>query len=390
MERIWIVFAKETVDNLRDRRSVLMALIYPFIGPLMVGVLIGFVGQTINSMPSSAFTLAVAGADEAPRLVGFLEAHGVSVVTAPDDPMSAVRGGVVDVVLVVESDFGARFAEQQPATVKLVTDTSRLPATMAMSRVMGLLRQFHDLIATERLVENGLDPTLTVPLRIKSVNVAVGRNITGFFLNMLPPFIIFTIFVGGVYLAIDATAGERERRSLEPLLTNPVARWELLMGKAAATFLFTMVALVIQLVAFKGIFAVIIQGPQAMDLGPGVAEFAAIYLVSMPLILFAVSLQMIVATVTRSFKETQTYLGLLPLIPSLPGLIMVFIPLKTHAWMMTIPTLGQTVLFGQIIRGESVDPTQVAIASLATTAASALLLYFAARMYRREQLVFVA
>ena len=390
MERIWIVFAKETIDNLRDLRSVIMALIYPFIGPLMVGVLIGFVGQTINSMPTAAFTLPVAGADEAPRLVGFLEEHGATVVAAPEDPMAAVRGGVFDVVLIVESGFGERFAEQKPALIKIVTDTSRLPATMAMSRVVGLLRQFHNRVAAERLVENGLDPGLTVPLRIENVNVAVGRNITGFFLNMLPPFIIFTIFVGGVYLAIDTTAGERERRSLEPLLTNPVARWELLMGKAAATVLFTMVALVIQLVAFKGIFAVITQDPEAIGRGPGLAEFATIYLVSMPLILFAVSLQMIVATVTRSFKETQTYLGLLPLIPSLPGMLMVFIPIKAHAWMMTVPTLGQTVLFGQIIRGEAIDPGQVAIASVTTTVTAVILLYGAATMYRREQLVFVS
>ena len=390
MERIWIVFAKETIDNLRDRRSVIMALIYPFIGPLMVGVLIGFVGHTINSMPTSDFTLAVAGADDAPRLMGFLEEHGAHVVAAPEDPMAAVRGGEFDVVLIVESGFSERFAEQEPAPIRIVTDTSRLPATMAMSRVAGLLRQFHDRVAAERLVANGLDPGLVVPLRIKQVNVAVGRNITGFFLNMLPPFIIFTIFVGGVYLAIDTTAGERERRSLEPLLTNPVARWELLMGKAAATFLFTMVALVIQLISFKGIFALITQDPEAIGRGPGLAEFATIYLVSMPLILFAVSLQMIVATVTRSFKETQTYLGLLPLIPSLPGMLMVFVPIKAHAWMMTVPTLGQTVLFGQVIRGEAIDPGQVVIASVTTTVIAVILLYGAATMYRREQVVFAS
>jgi sodium transport system permease protein len=390
MERIWIVFAKETIDNLRDRRSVIMALIYPFIGPLMVGVLIGFVGHTINSMPTSDFTLAVAGADDAPRLIGFLEEHGAHVVAAPEDPLAAVRGGEFDVVLIVKSGFAERFAEQAPAPIRIVTDTSRLPATMAMSRVAALLRQFHDRVAAERLVAKGLDPGLTVPLRIEHVNVAVGRNITGFFLNMLPPFIIFTIFVGGVYLAIDTTAGERERRSLEPLLTNPVARWELLMGKAAATFLFTMVALVIQLISFKGIFALITQDPEAIGRGPGLAEFATIYLVSMPLVLFAVSLQMIVATVTRSFKETQTYLGLLPLIPSLPGMLMVFVPIKAHAWMMTVPTLGQTVLFGQVIRGEAIDPGQVVIASVTTTVIAVILLYGAASMYRREQVVFAS
>ena len=195
---------------------------------------------------------------------------------------------------------------------------------------------------------------------------------------------------GGVYLTIDTTSGERERGSLEPLLANPVARWELMLGKALAAFAFTAAAVVVQLVAFKLVFEVITRGEFGLAVDLGVPMFAAIFLICLPLMAFAVAIQLIVATLTRSFKETQTYLGLLPLAPALPGLVLVFVSINAHPWMMAIPTFGQTLLVGQLVRGEPVSAVAVAIACATTALAAAALLYGAARLYERDVLLFGA
>ena len=134
-------------------------------------------------------------------------------------------------------------------------------------------------------------------------------------------------------------------------------------------------------------FELLIGEAIGMQETPSILVYLGIFVLALPLMLFAVALQSVIAAVTRSFKETQTYLALLPLVPSVPGLVFVFIAIKAHAWMMTIPTLSQTVLIGQIMRGEPLSALNVAIASVVTTACALGLLAIAVRLYRREALL---
>ena len=383
-DRIWVVFAKETIDNLRDWRSVSGAMIYPFIGPMLIGILIGLVGKAIVELQKSTFQLAIVGAERAPGLIDYLHERGVEMIAAPADPKAAVRGAEHDTVLVVPEAYAADFAAERPAEIVIVSDGSRLSAVLAMSRALTLLRAYGTETGAARLRARGVDPVIVDAIEVRNVNVAVGRSLSGFFLNMMPPLIIFTVFVGGMYLAIDATSGERERGSLEPLLTNPIARWELMAGTVGAALLFTAAA---QLAAFMVMFELLIGEAIGMQETPSILVYLGIFVLALPLMLFAVALQSVIAAVTRSFKETQTYLALLPLVPSVPGLVFVFIAIKAHAWMMTIPTLSQTVLIGQIMRGEPLSALNVAIASVVTTACALGLLAIAVRLYRREALL---
>ena len=388
VRKVWIVFQKETIDNLRDRRSLFLGLVYPIVGALLLGMLVSFVGGMFRGQSVQSLSLAVEGADRAPGLMDHLKAKGVTIEPAPRDPRRAVRAGKADAVLVIPKGHAADFAAQRPAVVDMVVNATRLTTVIKVSRVVGLLREYGREIGKKRLRRHGVAAEVATPLDIRSVNVGRSRNLAGFFLNMLPPFIIFTIFVGGVYLAIDTTSGERERGSLEPLLANPVARWQFMLGKAMATFVFTLIAVVVQLLAFKIMFEWVAAGEYGIKISPDLSAFIAVALLCLPLIAFAVGLQIIVATVSRSYKETQTYLGLLPLLPSLPGMILVFVPLKAQVWMMTIPTFGQILLIGRLMRQEAADWGHIAVSVAATSLIAALLLYAAARLYDRDRMLF--
>jgi sodium transport system permease protein len=223
---------------------------------------------------------------------------------------------------------------------------------------------------------------------MKSVNVAASLSISGIFLNMMAPFLMFNIFIGGVYLAIDATAGERERGSLEPLLANPVPRWQFMFGKYIASLLFTALAVLTAIIAYKAIFSGLGMLGVGIKVNPGLGDFTMVFVLCIPIMMMAVAIQMIVATVSKSFKETQTYLGLLPLLPALPGMIMVFVPIQPSAWAMMIPTYGQTILIGQLVRGETPSATYMVLSCLATMAVALVLLFMAARFYKRENMAF--
>jgi sodium transport system permease protein len=195
------------------------------------------------------------------------------------------------------------------------------------------------------------------------------------------------LFIGGVYLAIDTTAGERERGSLEPLFANPLPRAGFMLGKYLAALFFTLVAVLVQLATFKLMFVSVGAGQGfAKVLGPGAT--LGTFAVAAPLAALAVAVQVIIATVSRSFKEAQTYLGLLPLAPAMPGLALVFLPLVPQGWMMAVPTFGQTLLFGQLVRGEPIAFGHALIASGVTLVLALVLLALAAKLYEREELIF--
>jgi sodium transport system permease protein len=395
MRSVWIVFCKETMDNLRDRRSLALALVYPLIGALLLGMLMSLVGGMFQRQQQPAadgrsMTVTVMGAEHAPDLMANFSKNNVDVVTAPKDPRGAVRSGSIDTVLVIPPGFQDAINAEKKVTVEVLVNATRLSTVITITRVLALVRSYSKTVSDLRLSSKGIDPASVQAVNIVSVNVGRARNLAGFFVNIIPPFLIFTIFVGGVYLAIDTTAGERERGSMEPLLTNPVDRWKIMLGKAMATFLFTTISLSAQLLAFKVMLDYVAAGDFGLAINPSAGAMLLALLVCLPMIAFAVGLQMLVATVSRSIKETQTYLGLLPLIPSLPGMILIFVPLNSESWMMTIPTFGQVLLIGKLMRIEPIVVGDVLIASASTGLVAAVLFLLVARLYNREQLLFSA
>jgi sodium transport system permease protein len=159
-----------------------------------------------------------------------------------------------------------------------------------------------------------------------------------------------------------------------------------MLGKFLAALLFTAVAVTVQLIAFSVIFDWVGGAGFAQSLDAPVV--LGIILLSLPLMMVAVGVQFIIAISTHSFKEAQTYLGLIPLVPAIPGMVLVFAPVRTHDWMMAVPVFSQTLLLGRIMRDEAVSAVNVLVSMGFTTAAALVLLALAARLYEREKLIF--
>ena len=388
MERIGIVFRKEVLDNLRDRRTLLGALAYPLLGPALMMLLFTTLVRQEVQRSEEPLTLPVAGAEHAPNLVGFLEQQGVTIAPAPADPESAVRLGDADVVLRIPPGYGEDFRAGEPATVQLVLDPSRQTARVTVQRARRLLEAYGAQIGALRLMARGVSPVTIRALAVEEVDVSTPQSQAALFLNILPYFMIFSVFIGGLYVAVDATAGERERGSLEALVINPVARSELVAGKMGATILFTVVAVAETVLAF----AVMLHLLSLEDLGLAISVSAgsmwAIFLITLPLVLPATALQMCIGVYTRSAKEAQNYLSFLPLIPALPGLMLAFLPIKPTLGMMLIPTFGQQLLINQVLRGEPVNPAWVAANALVTIALGVVVTIVAARLFERERVLF--
>lgn len=386
-QRIGIVFRKELTDSLRDRRTVSGALFYPFLGPLLMFLLFSVIARTFSEQTDKVLVLPVMGADNAPHLIEFLEQNRVQIEAAPADPESAVRLGDLDVVLIIPASYGDDFRAGRPATVQVIVDDSRQSANVNIRRAERLLQAYSGQIGALRLLARGVSPSAGQTLAIERNDVSTPQSQAAGFLNLMPYFMIFAVFTGGMGIAIDATVGERERGSLEPLLINPVARAELVLGKLGVTLVFSLFAVVETLIGFVVMlnFVPLDELGVRVDLDP--VSIVGIFLIALPMMLLAGSLQMIIASFTRSYKEAQNYLGLLPLIPALPGMFLAYLPVRPDVWNMLIPTFGQQLLINQLMRGETLSALHVLISVGITVLVGVTLTLLAIRLYEGEQVV---
>jgi sodium transport system permease protein len=392
LQRITIVFTKEVVDNLRDRRSLISSLVSTLIGPGILLLMIIILGKTLfRDQTENKLKLPVIGAERAPTLMLFLEQNNVETIPAPDDPQTAVRNGDSNVVLVISENYGVNFETGKPADIQLIMDSTRQSAYSDTQRVTKLLDSYIKMLGSLRLVARGISPTVTEVLAIETVDVSTPQTQVLIFLNMMPYFIIMVIFIGGMHVIVDATAGERERSSLEPLLINPVKRSEFVIGKLLASIPFAILAVFVTLLAFALAFNLfpieeVIGYPMSID----VNALIGIFFISLPMIFLASAIQMIISSYTRSYKEAQTYTGFLPLVPALPGIALAFMAVKPTLWMMLIPTFGQQILINQMMRGEPIDPLYVVVSTVSTTLAAVACIFVAIRLYQQERLLYGA
>lgn len=389
LERIGVVLRKELTDTLRDRRTLANSLLSALLGPLMLFLLFTVIGRTAGERAERPLELPVAGAEAAPGLVAFLEQRNVLLTPAPADPEAAVRAGDADVVLVVGEGYAGRLADGLPAPVRLVADSSRQASAAEAERARALLEAYGGQLGALRLQARGVSPSVVQPLVVEEVDLATPEGRAAQLLNVLPYFLVFAVFVGGMSLIIDMTAGERERGSLEPLLINPLGRGELVLGKLLASLAPTAASVALALAGFAAVVNLNPIGEQiGVRLSLGLPALAGIFLITVPMMVLAAALQMVIATAARSVKEAQSYLGFLPLIPALPGLLLAFIPLRPALWNMLVPTFGQQLLINQLMRGEAVDPRFVAVSALVTLALGAALTAAAVRLFGREAVLF--
>ena len=389
MSKIWVVFIKEVIDNLRDRRSLMSALGYPLLGPILVAVMLILVGRNFTERAEETLILPVIGVEHAPNLIGFLEEQNVEIVSSPPNPKESVRLGDEDVILVISEGYGEQFRMGNPASVQLITDDSRQTSLTSIRRVRSLLSAYSQQIGSLRLIARGINPAMTQALQIETVNLSTPQSQAAQMLNIAPYFIIFSIFIGGMYLAIDTTAGEKERGSLEPLLINPIRRSELVLGKIGAVLLFTLAGVLETLAGFAIVFNLIpLENFIGIRINLEPSSLMTIFTICMPMMVLAAALQLIIATFTKGFKEAQNYLSFLPLIPALPGMFLTFLPIRPEPWNMIIPTLGQQLLINQVLRGEAINPTFGFISAAATIGISGLLILVAIRLYSKESVLF--
>ena len=385
------VWRKEVRESLRDRRTLVSALLFgPLFGPLILAASLQFLVQRTAEEADQRLSLAIRHAERAPQLVAWLEARNVDVRRVTLDE-AATRQAVLTrawpLVLSIPEDFAARLEGARPAPLLLYSDASASRTDRDGARVRSLIAQYGASIARLRLLARGVDPLLQAPIAVQDIDVSTPQSRSVTVLGMLSYLVLLAMILGGLYLAIDATAGERERHSLEPLLATPVPREALIYGKilASTTFMLLSLALTVITCAIALRFVDLENFGMTARLDAGVVM--RIILATAPFAPAAAGLLTVVASFTRSYREAQSYLGFVIMVPALPLAFVGLLGLQPTLPLMAVPSLGQHFLMTSLLRGEPPGLANLAVSAVSSLALGALLAWVAGRLYERESIL---
>ncbi len=391
MRALVTVWRKELTENFRDRRTLISALLFgPLFGPFMFAVLIGLLLDKTVTESDQKIELAVAGSAYAPNLVRFLEDHDVAVTRIELDlerARASIRNSTHQLVLLIPQVYPERLQDGLPAPLKLVSDASDNQTGKYAGRVRHLLSAYGGQLGSLRLLARGVSPDVMQPIVVDDIDVSTPAGRALLVLGMMTYFILFAMLMGGLYLAIDATAGERERGSLEPLLTVPVPRQTLIYGKVLAACCYMLISLAVTLIAFKMGLALVPLEALGMTANFDSVVAFKVFLVAAPFVLLGAALMTVVASFTHSYREAQSYLTVVLLVPTLPILFAGLYSLKPTTWLMAIPSLSQHLLMTNLLRDEPLEPLHVVVSVTATLAAGLAMTWIAGRLYQREAIL---
>jgi sodium transport system permease protein len=392
MRIIGVVCRKEILETARDRRTLFSLLLGPLFGPVLLAVIINLVVSQAMSSVEQRLSVAMPGSEQAPNLVAFLEARGIEPLESHDlegleDAAAAVERGELDVVLAIDDAFATEFGTQAAARVTLIFDRSNSRGASRVERVRSAVNAYGQQIGALRLLAIGVNPSLLRPLSVDELDVSTPAGRSILMLGMLTYFLLFATLTGGLHLAIDTTAGERERKSLEPLLTMPVERASLLFGKMAATVVYMLLSLALTLAAFTVALRFMPLEQLGMSSGFTLSTAAAVFAVLAPFAPLGAALMTLVASFTKTYKEAQTYLTFVLLVPTLPLIFAMVLNVEAEAKLMVVPSLSQHLLITTLIKQEPLEIAYVALSVSSTLLLAAVVAWFATRLYQREALL---
>lgn len=381
------VFLKEIRENLRDRRTLINTLITgPLMAPLVFVLIINVALKREIDKAEAPLEVPVVGAEHALNLIKGLEQMGLHVKPAPADPEAAVRKQDADLVLRIPANYAESWRKGETAQVELIFDASRRDSGGPVQRLSGMLESYGRRNGAMRLIARGLAPDIATPLVVATRDQSTPQSRAGILFSMLPYFFILGAFIGGMALAIDTTAGERERQSLEPLFANPAPRTAILAGKLGATCAFAVTTVLISIIAFSVVSHFLPTDKIGMTLDIGVRFTALTLLVMLPLVLLIAALQTLVAAFAKSHREAQTYLSLLMFVPAIPTFLLSILPVKSQLWMYAIPIMSQQLTIIDLLRGDPVTTTALGACLVGTTLAALIACAVTALLYRSERL----
>ena len=352
--KLLIVLRKELRETLREKRTlatlVVMTLLYPFI----IGLTLNQIISKNTQAEREGIELAVIGGARAPTLMAQLGQKNITVKdTAPMNEEAIadlLRAKQAVAVLRLSDDFADNYQAMRPARIEVWFDSAAERGAQRRE-VEEVLEAYGSNIASARLLAHGVSPAALSPIQVQRYDTGTNASRSAAFIGGLIGVLFFPAFMLTLSSAIDSTAGERERRSFEVLMAQPAHTWELIGGKWLAASLLGVIGVTASLVLGHAIFKWLRLEEIGMSWSMGWGTLLLMCLVAVPLSLLAGAMYVALAMNSKTFKEAQTLLSIVLIVPLVPGMVVSFLDLKTASWMYLVPMLSNQTLAREAAKG---------------------------------------
>jgi sodium transport system permease protein len=379
----WAVFRKEILDALRDRRTLLVVMLTGVLmGPMILVALSGLIA-TLEARAEKREVFVV-GLGSAPTLKNYLERQTWTVKTPPADYEALLRASKFnDPVVVVPKDFETALVQGDFPVVEVVSDSANKQSAVGAGRVLLLLQGFSHERAALSLALRGVSGAVLSPVDLQERDLANTLARAAQLTGMVPFFVVMAVMYGALNAALDTTAGERERGSLEPLAMNPAASFALVLGKWGAVATVGMMIALLNCVSFIPAQLLLRSDTLQAMFQYGTREAGLFLLLLLPFAAALSAVLMAVAIRCKTFKEAQANTTVVVLAVSLMPVLTLFNQEGEAPWHLWVPAMAQNTLMTRVLKGEGFSTPQMVIPLAVCTLLTLAGLWFVARHLRR-------
>jgi sodium transport system permease protein len=399
LRNVGIVYRKELIDSLRDRRTVISMIVVPLlvmplltIGMAILSVVL--VGQAMKEIPK----VMILGGQDSPRVVAELEQlKDLQVVPARSDYAEEISDKKIRAAVEIPPGFEAKLAAGQPCTVKIYMYEGELKSGFGADRLQRFFRELRDRTTREQLQARNLPDSLIRPFEIEEKNVAPPEKVGGAILGgMVPYFVILLCLTGAMYPAMDLTAGEKERGTIETILCSPVSRTHLVLGKflmvltaSIATAVLSIASMALSFGAGKRMLHGAMHGAadSALQITVTAKAVISIFFVILPVAVFFSAALLALSLFAKSFKEAQSYISPLMIVVVLPAVAALLPGVELTPALAFVPVLNTSLVSKEIITG-TYHWGLIALIFLSSSIYAAGAIAIAVKLFQREDVLF--
>jgi len=351
------VYRKELRDALRDKRTLRMAFLPPlYFVAIFVGVVFFAVNMAndkkvagVNSIP-----VYVEGEQNLPELVAWLREEGAVIKAIDKDAYQQIKEKKIDFALIIPDEAKQKRAKGESAPIWLVYDGANQKLSSSIGFVRSQLYVWNSRVGAINLMARGIAPDVGNPVTLREDNIADEQKMSVYLLASVPLTLLMAAFIGSVGFSADMTAGERERRSLESLLITPAPTFSLYLGKWLTSVTLTLCILIMQLLLLAVAFRFLPFNQLGLRVDINYIDLINVFWVLIPIVFFAVALQLSLSIFAKSFKDAQSLIAGLVFVPMLLNFYTMFNPGVFYDWWLWVPVLGQAVIIKEILLGGTI------------------------------------
>jgi sodium transport system permease protein len=399
-QNIGIVYRKELTEALRDRRTLISTLLVPLLLFPLLSVGFGALAVTLvkKAEEETPKVMLLAGADSPAVLEALRTSRKIEVVPATSDWKDKIINKEIRAAIAIPDGFEASLAQQNPQTIEIYKYEGELKSSISADTVEKSLKAYRDTVIEARLDANHVPASVLTPFRIKQDNVAPPEKVGGAaFGGIIGYMVILLCLTGGMYPAMDLTAGEKERGTMETILSSPISRLDLVLGKFFLVLTASLVTAALSVlsmgVSFWGMQQLkafdVSKNPEAagMQLHIGFTAVLSVFLMALPLaVLFSAGL-ITISLFAKSYKEAQSYVSPLMILVIVPAVAAMLPGVELTSKLALIPILNVSLLCKELVTG-TYHWNFIALIFLSTCVYAAAALFLAVKMFQREDVLF--